>query len=447
MLDTGQALERAAALVDLARRAGADAADAAYSANSSETIQVRLEKLEEVERSESEHITLRVFCGARSASIGSSDLGEAALVELAQRAIDMARAAPEDRFAGLAPAELLGKEPWPDLDLADQTSLSPEALRDLAREAEDAGRAVAGITNSEGAAASAGQSVSALVTSHGFAAAQAGTSHTIGATVVAGEGADKQRDHAWRHARHIADLPSPGEIGALAGARTVARVNPARVKSGQMPVVFDPRVAGTLISHLVSAMSGPAVARRASFLVDRLGETLFDPSLVIEEDPLRPRGMRSRPFDGEGLATTPRKLVENGCVSGWLMESASARQLGLAPTGHASRGGGAPGVTVGNVVLAAGTVSPAELIADIPHGIYVTELIGMGVNAVTGDYSRGASGFLIENGEIAGPIAEFTVAGNLIDMFAQFKAANDLETYRGIDAPTIRIDRMSVAGD
>jgi len=447
MLDTGQALERAAALVDLARRAGADAADAAYSANSSETIQVRLEKLEEVERSESEHITLRVFCGARSASIGSSDLGETALAELAQRAIDMARAAPEDRFAGLAPLELLGKGPWPDLDLVDQASLSPEALRDLAREAEDAGRAVAGITNSEGGAASAGQSISALVTSHGFAAAQTGSSRTIGATVVAGEGADKQRDHCWRQARHLADLPSPGEIGALAGARTVARVHPARVKSGQMPVVFDPRVAGTLIGHLVSAMSGPTIARRASFLLDRLGETLFDSSLVIEEDPLRRRGLRSRPFDGEGLATTRRKLIENGCVCGWLMESASARQLGLAPTGHASRGGGAPGVTVGNVVLAAGTVSPAELIADIPHGVYLTELIGMGVNTVTGDYSRGASGFLIENGELAGPIAEFTVAGNLIDMFAQLKAANDLETYRGIDAPTVRIDRMSVAGD
>jgi PmbA protein len=447
MLEPDKALERAAALVDLARRAGADAADAAYSGNSSETIQVRLEKLEEVERSEGEHITLRVFCGARSASIGSSDLGDAALAELAQRAIDMARAAPEDRFAGLAPAGLLGEGPWPDLDLTDGSIVSPEHLRDLSREAEDAARAVAGVTNSEGAAASAGSSVSALVTSHGFGAVHGGTSHAISATVVAGEGSEKQRDHAWRQSRHAADLPSPAAIGTLAGERAVARLRPARLKSGQMPVVFDPRVGGSLVGHLVSAMSGPAIARRASFLLDRLDETLFDPAIVIEEDPLRPRGLRSRPFDGEGLATRPRRLVEAGRITGWLMESASARQLGLAPTGHASRGGGAPGVTVGNVVLAAGKPSRAELIADIAHGVFVTELIGQGVNPVTGDYSRGASGFLIENGEIAGPVAEFTVAGNLIDMFARMRAASDLEVYRGIDAPTLRIDGMSVAGD
>ncbi len=447
MLEPDKALERAAALVDLARRAGADAADAAYSATMSETIQIRLEKLEEVERSEGEHISLRVFCGARSASIGSSDLGDAALAELAQRAIDMARAAPQDRFAGLAPAELLASGPWTDLDLADPSAVSPERLRDLASEAEDAARSVAGITNSEGAAASAGKSVSALVTSHGFGAVHAGTSHAVSATVVAGEGAEKQRDHAWRQTRHAADLPGPDEIGTLAGERAVARLRPARLKSGQMPVVFDPRVGGSLLGHLVSAMSGPAIARRASFLLDRLDDGLFDPSLVIEEDPLRPRGLRSRPFDGEGLATAPRRLVEHGRITGWLMESASARQLGLAPTGHASRGGGAPGVTVGNVALKPGKQSRAELIADIGHGVLVTELIGMGVNPVTGDYSRGASGFLIENGEIAGPVAEFTVAGNLVDMFARLRAASDLEVYRGIDTPTLRIDAMSVAGD
>ena len=447
MLESNLALERTAALVDLARRAGADAADAAYSGNMSESIQVRLEKLEEVERSEGEHVTLRVFCGSRSASIRSSDLGDAALAELAQRAIDMARAAPEDRYAGLAAAELLGRGPWPDLALADPTTVSPEHLRDLAREAEDAARAVAGVTNSEGAAASASRSVAALVTSHGFEAVHTGTSHAISATVLAGEGGDKQRDHAWRQSRHASDLLEPGEIGTLAGTRAVSRVRPARLKSGQMTVVFDPRVGGSLVSHLVSAMSGPSIARRASFLLDRLDQQLFDPTIVIEEDPLRPRGLRSRPFDGEGLATVPRRLVEAGRITGWLMECASARQLGLASTGHASRGGGAPGVTVGNVVLAAGNVSRDELIADVAHGVLVTELIGMGVNTVTGDYSRGASGFLIENGEIAGPVAEFTVAGNLIDMFARMRVADDLEVYRGIDTPSIRIDAMSVAGD
>ena len=331
--------------------------------------------------------------------------------------------------------------------MSDPRAVSPEHLRDLAREAEDAARSVEGITNSDGAAASASRSVAALATSHGFGAVHSGTSHAISATVVAGEGADKQRDHAWRQVRHAADLPAPHSIGTLAGERAVARLRPAKLKSGQMTVVFDPRVGGTLLGHLVSALSGPSIARRVSFLLDRLGDTLFDPAIVIEEDPLRPRGLRSRPFDGEGLATRPRKLVENGKVTTWLMESASARQLGLAPTGHASRGGGAPGVTVGNLVLAAGSQSRGELIADIAHGVLVTELIGQGVNPVTGDYSRGASGFRIENGEIAGPVAEFTVAGNLIDMFARLRAADDLEVYRGIDTPTLRIDAMSVAGD
>ncbi|MBM3595280.1 MAG: TldD/PmbA family protein, partial [Alphaproteobacteria bacterium] len=376
-----------------------------------------------------------------------SDLGDAALAELAQRAIDMARAAPEDRFAGLAPQELLGRDPWPDLDLADAAAVSPEQLRDQARAAEDAARAVSCVTNSEGAAASAGTSVSALATSHGFGAVHGGTSHAISATVVAGEGAEKQRDHAWRQTRYAADLPAPEWIGTLAGERAVARLRPARLKSGPMTVVFDPRVGGSLLGHLVSAMSGPAIARRTSFLLDRLDEALFDASIVIEEDPLRPRGLRSRPFDGEGLATSRRRLVENGRLTGWLLDSASARQLGLSPSGHASRGGGAPGVTVGNLVLAPGEPSRDELIADVAQGVLVTELIGQGVNPVTGDYSRGASGFVIENGEIAGPVAEFTVAGNLVDMFARMRAASDLEIHHGIDTPSIRIDAMSVAGD
>jgi len=448
MLSIEAAQERATALIDRARRAGADAADAAYIADAAESIQVRLGKLEDVERSEGEHISLRVFIGRRSASIGSSDLGEAALDELAARAVDMARAAPEDSYAGLAPAELLTRAPFADLALNDPAEPSPQTLREAAQAAEDAARSVAGVTNSEGAGASAGRAVFALATSHGFAGAYETTSHGISAAVVAGDGAGKQRDYAWRQARHRGDLPPPAEIGKLAGDRTVARLDPGRVKSGPLPVVFDPRVGGTLIGHLVGAMSGPSIARRASFLLDRLGERLFDSAVTIVEDPHRARGLRSRPFDGEGLATAPRNLVESGRVTTWLMESASARQLGLQPTGHASRGhGGAPGVSVGNLHLAAGSVSPAELMADIVEGIYVTELIGQGVNGVTGDYSRGASGFRIVRGEIAGPIAEFAIAGNLNDMFAALTPANDLEWYRAINVPTIRIDGMTIAGD
>ncbi|KHK89423.1 TldD/PmbA family protein [Novosphingobium malaysiense] len=448
MLSPEQASDRARDLVERARRAGADAADAVYGSNASEGIQIRLGKLEDVERSESEHIALRVFLGHRSASIGSSDLSPAALDELAARAVDMARAAPEDRYAGLAPKELLARGPFPELDLIETYEPSPQTLRAMAEEAEDAARAIAGVTNSDGASASAGSGVFALSTSHGFTGGYASTHHSISVSVVGGEGAGKQRDNAWRTAHHSGDLPPAAEIGKLAGERTVARLGSMRMKSGPMPVVFDPRVAGTLLGHLIGAMSGSSIARRSSFLLDKLEEQIFAPGIEVVERPHNPRGLRSRPFDGEGLPTVARNLVEDGRITGWLLESASARQLGLQPTGHAARnGGGAPSVSVGNVHLAAGALSPAELMADIKEGVYVTELIGQGVNGVTGDYSRGASGFRIVNGELAGPISEFTVAGNLLSMFAKLTPASDLEWYRAINVPTVRVDGMTVAGD
>lgn len=448
MLDTTQAQDRVAALVERARRAGADAADAVYSGSASESVQVRLGALEDVERSESEHLDLRVFVGKRSASIGSSDLSDAALAELAERAVAMARAAPEDPYAGLAPVDRLSKGPFPDLDLRDHDEPGPQALREMALAAEDAARATPGITNSEGGSASASSRLFALATSHGFIAAKDGTGRAISATVVAGDGAAMQRDYAWRSAHHASDLPSPDEIGKLAGERAVRRLNPARVKSGPMPVVFDPRVGGSLLGHLAGAMSGSAIARRSSFLLGKDSERIFAPGINVIDDPLRSRGLNSRPFDGEGLATSARKLVNDGHLTGWLMDSAAARQLGGDPTGHAVRGaGGAPGVSPSNVHLEAGTLSVAELIADIAEGVLVTELIGHGVNPTTGDYSRGASGFRIIKGEIAGPVAEFTIAGNLIDMFRQLTPANDLEWHRSVNVPTIRVDGLTVAGD
>lgn len=448
MLDPEQARLRCAAAIDLALKAGADAADAVAIGFSSEEVQIRLGKLEDVGRSESEDISLRVFVGQRSASIHATDMSDMSLTELANRAVAMAKAAPEDEFAGLAPQELLARGPFPDLDIEDPVEPSPEQLRRMAEECEDAARAVEGVTNSEGGGAGFGRSSVALATSHGFSSAYSATSISLSASVIAGSGGQMQRDYDYRTTHHAEDLPAPGEIGRVAGERSVARLNPGRMASRPMPVVFDPRVGNSLLGHLVGAMSGPSIARRASFLLGRLDDQLFPSEIRILEQPHRPRGLRSRPFDGEGLPTRDRALVEHGKVTGWLTNAASARQLGIALTGHASRGaGGAPGVSVSNLLLEAGRVTRAELIADIDEGVLVTELIGQGVNAVTGDYSRGASGYRIVKGEIAGPVAEFTIAGNLLDMFARMAVADDLEIYRAMDVPTIRIDGMTVAGD
>ncbi len=448
MLEPELAQERCAAAIGLALKAGADAADAVAIGSSSEEVQVRLGKLEDVARSESEDISLRVFVGQRSASIHATDMSDAALAELATRAVAMAKAAPEDRFAGLAPAELLARGPFPDLDVAAAAEPSPQHLRQLAEEAEDAARAVAGVTNSEGGGAGFGRSLVALATSHGFAGSYGATAISLSASVVAGEGGAMQRDYEHRTTRHAEDMLPPAEIGRVAGERAVARLSPGRMQSGPMSVVFDPRVGGSLIGHLLGAMSGGAIARRASFLLDREEQELFPASIRILEDPLRKRGLRSRPFDGEGLATAPRALVENGRITGWLTNAAAARQLGIGLTGHASRGhGGAPGISTANVHLEAGALTRAALIADIADGVLVTELIGQGVNGVTGDYSRGASGYRIINGEVAGPVAEFTVAGNLLDMFAHMTPANDLDIHRAVDVPTIRVDGMTVAGE
>ena len=447
MIDSDTALSRCEDLIAMARRMGADAADAVMRADASEGVEIRLGKLESVDRSESESIGLRVFVGQRSASIHTSDFSAEAFAALAERALAMARIAPEDPYAGLAPQDRLFSGELPDLDLLDARECPPEQLRERALEAEDAARSVSGVTNSNGGGASRSHSVVALATSTGFARGYEGSGHAISASVVAGEGGRMQTDSHFRSARHAADLPDPTEIGAVAGRRAVARLDPGSVKSGRMPVVFDPRVGGGLVGHLLSAMSGPAVARKASFLIGREDDELFAPGVRIVEDPLRIRGPRSRPFDAEGVACRPRSLVENGRIFGWMTNSASARQLDRPLTGHAGRGGGgAPGVSASNVYMAAGEPSPAALMADIEDGLYVTHLFGQGVNLVTGDYSRGASGFRIVNGEIAGPVAEITVAGNLLDMWRALVPASDLERFRALDVPTIRVDGMTVAG-
>jgi PmbA protein len=447
MLEPQAALDRATNLVQQAMKVGADAADAVYACDASTEVQVRLGALEDVVRSEGEDIGLRVFIGQRSATISSSSMNPDVLAKLVDRALDMAREAPEDKFAGLAPAELLTQGPFPDLESDDGKDPDPQSLREAALACEDAARAVNGVTNSEGAGASAGRSIFALATSHGFAAVSHASGYGLSASVLAGEGDDKERDYDWRSARHYADLDSAEAIGRRAGERAVRRLNPGTLKSGQMPVVLDKRVAGSIISSLISAISGTSIARKTSYLLDDLGAQLFDSSLSIIDDPLRLRGLGSRAFDGEGLPTARRTIIENGVLTGWLLESAAARQLGLQPTGHASRGvSGAPGTSPSNVHLAGGSMSVAALIADIKDGIFIHELSGHGANPVTGDYSIGAAGHRIQNGEITTAVSEFTIAGNMKDMFKAMTAADDLEFIRSTNVPTLRIDGMMIAG-
>lgn len=449
MLSPDDALERLDDILHMARRAGADAADAIYAAEASTGVGVRLGKLEDVGRTESADCGIRVFIGRRSAQVSGSDLSTEGLQKAVEQAVAMARLAPEDPFAGLAPEDMLAAGPFADLDLFDPAAagLQPERLQAMAEAAEDAARAVPGIANSEGGSASAGSSVIALATSHGFRGSQRGTSVSVSAVVVAGEGATMQRDYDWHQARHLSDLEAPEAVGRRAGERTVRRLGPVKPATGTMPVVFDWRVASGLIGHLLGAISGASMARGTSFLKGRLDEALFDSGIRVMDDPHRPRGLRSRRFDGEGLPTRPRAIVEDGRVTGILAETASARQLGIAPTGHASRGvNGPPGVSASNLWMEAGTLSPAALMADIGTGLYVTELIGMGVNGLTGDYSRGAGGFMIRNGELAEPVAEVTIAGNLIAMFGALAPADDLQFRGAVNAPTVRIDGMTVAG-
>ena len=447
MLTLAQAQDRAQSLVDAARKAGADAADALYVCNASTGVSVRLGAMEDVEQSEGEEIGLRIFVGQRSATVSASDLERESLGALVDRCLAMAREAPEDPYATLAPQELLMTAPPPALDIVDETQPDPAALKARALAVEDAARSIPGITNSEGGGASMGRSQIALATSHGFAGSYAATSHGTWASVLAGEGAGMQRDHASHSARHLADLEGAEDIGRRAGERAVARLGAEKIKGGPMPVIFDPRVSGGLIGHLIGAIAGSAITRRSSFLLDDMGKQLFDSHVSIIDDPLITRGLRSRPFDGEGLPTHKTALIDNGVLTGWLLDSASAKQLGLQPTGHASRGtSGAPGVSATNVHMAAGSTSPAELMQGIKRGVYVTELIGMGVNPVTGDYSRGASGFLIEDGVLTHAVTEITIAGTLKEMFAALVPANDLEFRYAINAPTLRIDGMTVAG-
>jgi PmbA protein len=446
MAQDSDALSILGELIARARRAGADEADAVLFEGASLSHAQRLGRIEKLERSESYDLGLRVLIGKRQAIASSNERGAERLADLVERAVAMARALPEDPYCGLAAPDALARD-WPDLDLADPVEPAPETLIAHAAAAEDAARAVAGVTNSEGAEASWSRARVALAASNGFAGTYVGTGHSISAAVLAGTGQEMERDYDFSSAVHAGDLADAAAIGRRAGERAVKRLGARKVPTAKVPVVYDPRVAGSLLRHLLGAISGPSVARGTSFLKDKRGLRIFAPGITIIDDPHKLRGLRSRPFDGEGVRNRRRAIVADGVLETWILDLASARQLGLETTGHASRGtSGPPGPSPNNLWLEPGPVTQAELIGDIASGLYVTEMMGMGVNGVTGDYSRGAAGFWIENGHLAYPVSELTIAGNMKDMFLHLAAANDLEFRTGIDAPTLRVDGMTVAG-
>ncbi|HTI01599.1 MAG TPA: TldD/PmbA family protein [Acidisoma sp.] len=436
--------EKLADLLAAAKRAGADEADAVYFAGTSLSVSRRLGQIEHVERSEGRDLGLRVFVGERSAIVSAPGLDPATFDDIAERAIAMARLVPPDPLSGLLDVVAI---PPLDLDMEDQAEPDAAMLGLRAGEAEDAALAVPGITNSEGADASYSRSEAVLVTSRGFAGSYRRTGYSISATALAGSGTGMQRDYDYTSAVHQADLDDPARIGRSAAERALARLNPTRPKTSKLTVVYDPRVSASLVGHLAGAVNGAGIARGTSFLREKMGERIFASGITIRDDPHRRRGLRSRPFDGEGQPTVPLDIIADGVLKTWVLDSRSAKQLGLKTTGSASRGtSGPPGPSTSNLYLAAGSLSPEDLMADIKEGLYVTELIGSGINGITGDYSRGAAGFMIRDGKLAEPVAEITIADNLIGMFARLVPANDLRFLRGTDAPTIRIDDMTLAG-
>jgi PmbA protein len=440
---TQRLLDAAGRLIDSALKAGADTADAAVVRSRSRGASVRMGKVEDTESAESEDVALRVFVGRRVATV-SADI-RADIGPLVERAIAMAKVSPEDPYAGLADPALLATDEI-DLDLYDDTHISSEALVEEAMALEDAARAVPGVTNSGGAGASVGVNGLVLVTSSGFSGWRMRSGFSRSVSVIAGEGVKMQRDYDFDSRIHWSDLEDCATIGTRAGERTVRRHGPRMVPTGKYEIVFDPRVARGIIGHVIGAINGAAIARKTSFLKDRMGQAILPASMSITDEPLLARRPGSRAFDGEGVRGAPLSLVENGVLKSWILDSATGRELGLATNGRGSRSSGGVSPSSTNVVVTPGDVSPDELIRNVGNGIYVTELIGQGVNMVTGDYSRGISGFMIENGELTFPVSEVTIAGNLADMLLQLTPANDLDLRYSTVAPTLGLGVLTVAG-
>ena len=424
-----------------AKKLGADAVHAVAADGRSTEISILDGKIEKVEQSEARDISHKVFVGKSSASISGSVLTKDAIHRLAENALRMAQLAPPDPYAGIADPDQLAKN-IPELDLAANDLPDPQKLEEIAKRAEAAGMAVTGVTKSSGAGASRSETSVGIVISNGFAQGYRRTGVGVSMSAIAGEGLGMQRDYDYSSAIHYVDLRDPEIIGRTAGERAVERVNPRKVKSQSVPVIYDRRVASSLIGHLLGAINGAAIARGTSFLKESMGQQVFGPHITIVEDPHMLRGHGSRPFDGEGLACTKRNLIADGVLTGWILDLRAARQLGLAPTGQGSRGG----PSTANVFLPAGAETPEDQIKGITQWLYVTELIGSSINSVTGDYSRGASGFWIENGELTYPVSEITIAGNLKDMFKTIRPASNLEFRSSVSAPNCLVEGLTIAG-
>lgn len=439
-------LKQAQQALSAANRAGADAADALAVRSTDMSASIRHGTPEGIEQAESSGIGLRVFVGQSSATLSTSDTSGEALKKLAEQAVAIARVAPSDPYAALADSAQLAKT-FATLEV-DDTVPSMQQLQALAREAEAAGRSAPGITNSEGADAAAGIYHKALVTSHGFVGEYRTARYSLSTSLIAGADEHMQRDYEYGYVTHFADLPSAASLGHAAAERTLARMNPRKLPSQTAPIYFEPRVSRGLLSAFASAISGAAIARGTSFLKGDLGKPIFGDTVRITDDPLLARGLGSRAFDAEGIATPKRDFIENGMLTSWVMDTRSANQLGLKTTGHAARGlASSPSPSTTNFYLHAGAASPQQLMQQIGDGFYVTETIGHGTNLITGDFSVGASGFWVENGVRAYPVSEVTIAGNLRDIFRTLIPANDLEFKYATNAPTLAVPAMTIAGN
>src|SRR5579859_1077636 len=434
-------------VVAAALAAGANAAEAVGAERRSLSITVRNGELEEVEREESRDLGLRVFIGQRQATVSGSDISAEARAKLIARCIAMAKLAPEDPYAGLADPDRLARGPLLDLDLYDPAEPAPEALEAKARTAEEAARAVPKVTNSDGGSASWSAGQWRMVTSAGFSGLHRASSFSLGASAIAGDENGMETGYDGRAVRWQADLPSPGDIGTEAGQRAAGRLGARKIASTTAPVIFENRIASALLSPLIGAISGPSIARGTSFLKDKLGQPIFAKGISLIDDPHRLRGLGSSPFDDEGVANGSARLIDDGVLTTWLLNTSSARQLGLTTTGHASRGlAGPPGVGPSNLTLEPGSMSQAELIKGAGAGLLVTSMFGPSLNGNTGDWSVSCSGFWFEDGEIAYPVNEITVAGNLIDIYARLVPGSDLEIRGASNAPSILIDALAIAG-